>query len=274
MVYLPRKPSMSSSSISSNSISSNAGQDTSKTSAPLISADVAARVKQALAPATAGVAQLNTALAQGQAKLSGLGQLKSAIADFQTLAARLTGKTAPTAGASDDPAARLRSFVAGFNALNSKLQSLQQGTLKADPALAQVSTQLAQMVRDSGPGSAGGALAKAGISVDGGGAIKLDEKKLSAALASDPAGVAALLLPGGRGPVDTLSSRLGSYTTDNGPVAREAASTSHAVSVLETKKTSMTKALTAQATALAAFYTQQANSGSSGAPGSLFDMLA
>ena len=273
MVYLPRKPSMSSSPISSN-----AGQDTSKTSAPLISADVAAKVKQALAPATAGVAQLNTALVQGQAKLSGLGQLKSAIADFQTLAASLTGRTAtpatPATPTSGDPAARLRSFVAGFNALNSKLQALQQGNLKADPALAQVSTQLAQMVRDSGPGSAGGALAKAGISVDAGGALKLDEKKLSAALASDPAGVAALLLPGGRGPVDALSARLGSFTTDNGPVAREAASTSHAVSVLETKKTSMTKTLTAQATALAAFYTQQANSSSGAAPGSLFDMLA
>jgi flagellar hook-associated protein 2 len=264
--------------MSSSPISSTAGTDPGKASAPLISADVAAQVKQALAPVTAGVAQLNTALAAGQAKLSGLGQLKSAIADFQTLAASLTGKTAASAGsapASDDPAAKLRSFVAGFNALNSKLQSLQQGNLKADPALAQVSSQLAQMVRDSGPGSAGGALAKAGISVDASGAMKLDEKKLSAALASDPAGVAGLLLPGGRGPVDTLSSRLGSYTTDNGPVAREAASTSHAVSVLETKKTTMTKALTAQATALAAFYTQQANSSSaSGTPGSLFDMLA
>ncbi len=271
MVYLPRKSPMSSSPISST-----AGTVPGKTSAPLISADVAAQVKQALAPATAGVAQLNTALAAGQAKLSGLGQLKSAIADFQTLAASLIGKTsAPATPTGDDPAAKLRSFVAGFNALNSKLQSLQQGNLKADPALAQVSSQLAQMVRDSGPGSAGSALAKAGISVEASGAMKLDEKKLSAALASDPAGVAGLLLPGGRGPVDTLSSRLGSYTTDNGPVAREAASTSHAVSVLETKKTTMTKALTAQATALAAFYTQQASSSrGNGAPGSLFDMLA
>ncbi|MFL6710332.1 MAG: flagellar filament capping protein FliD [Massilia sp.] len=248
---------------------------------PAISPEIAAQVKQALAPATANVAQLNNALAQGQAKLSGLGQLKSAIADFQKAAASLTAKPASTAAdastaataAPADPSAKLHSFVSAFNTLAAKLQSLQQGSLKADPALKQISEQLGQMLRDTGSSSNGAALAKAGISVDGSGMMKLDEKKLAASLASDPAGVAGLLAPGGRGPVDQLASRLGTFTTDNGPVAREAAATGHAVTVLETKKSGMSKVITAQATALAAFYTQQANASSNG-PSSLFDMLA
>lgn len=257
--------------MTSTAIGATAQNTKPGTSAPVISADVAAQVKQALAPVSANVAQLNAALAQGQATLSGLGQLKSAIADFQAAAATLTGKPATTAAT--DPSARLHSFVSAFNTLATKLQTLQQGNLKADPALAQVSKQLGQMLHDAGGASAGGALAKAGISVDAAGQMKLDEKTLAGVLASDPARVEALLAPGGRGAVDQLASRLGTFTTDNGPVAREAAATGHAVTVLETKKTSMTKAMTAQATALAAFYTQQANASSSG-PSSLFDMLA
>ena len=43
-----------------------------------LSAGVTEKVTQALAPATAGIKQLNTSLTQGQTKLSALGQVQSA----------------------------------------------------------------------------------------------------------------------------------------------------------------------------------------------------
>lgn len=239
-----------------------------------ISPEVAAQVKQALAPVAASAQKLTAALAQGQAKLSGLGQLKSAIADFQTLAQGLTGSGPSIATAPADASSKLQSFVAAYNTLNGKLQTLQKGDLKADPGLAQVSAQLSQLMRDAGAASGGGALAKAGISIDASGTMKLDSAKLASAVASDPNGVAALLLPNGRGIVDQLASRLGSLNTANGPLGREAATAGKQVAALESKQTALTKTLTTQANALAAFYTQQAKAGSGASPTSLFDMLA
>lgn len=241
-----------------------------------ISADVAAKVKQALAPVAAGAQKVTAALAQGQAKLSGLGQLKSAIADFQNLAQGLTHAAAgsDTARPGADTGSKLQSFVAAYNTLNGKLQALQKGDLKGDPGLTQVSSQLAQMMRDTGGGSGVASLAKAGISIDAGGAMKLDSAKLASALAADPAAVDGLLAPNGRGIVDQLGSRLGALNTPNGTVGREAATAGREVGALATKQAALTRILTAQASALAAFYTQQANSASATAPTSLFDMLA
>lgn len=245
------------------------------TTSATISADVAAQVKQALAPAAAGAQKITSALAQGQAKLSGLGQLKSAIADFQTLTQSLTKAATTNAdGSAADPTAKLQSFVTAFNTLNTKLQTLQKGDLKGDPGLTQVTTQLAQMLRDTGSGSGAASLAKAGITVDTSGTMKLDSARLSAALATDPAAASGLFATNGRGIIDQMGSRLGSLNTTNGTVGREAATASKQVSLLETKQAALTKTLTMQATALAAFYTQQANSGNATAPTSLFDMLA
>lgn len=244
-----------------------ASTTTAKTDSSTISADVAAKVKQALAPAAAAGQKVTAALAQGQAKLSSLGQLKSAIADFQTVAQKLGSNSA-------DTGARLASFVSAFNTLNGKLQSLQKGELKGDPALTLASTQLAQTVRESGPSSGGATLAKAGISIDSSGVMKQDSSKLAAALASDPAAVAALLAPNGGGVVDRLATRLGELNTGNGSVAREQAAAGKQVSVLETRQAALTKTLTAQASALAALYSSQANAGTSGTPTSLFDMMA
>jgi hypothetical protein len=54
-------------------------KDTSATTSASgqMSADVAAKVTQALAPATAGIKQLNTSLTQGQTRLSALGRCKA-----------------------------------------------------------------------------------------------------------------------------------------------------------------------------------------------------
>jgi flagellar hook-associated protein 2 len=246
-----------------------------------LSAAVAAKVTQALAPATAGIKQLNTSLTQGQTKLSALGQVQSAIADFQDLAKNLGGTmttmstatgTAAKPATSAEVNSQVQNFVAAYNALNTKLQSLQSGDMKSDPGLAQVSAQMTQALRDAGGTSSTGALSKAGISLSGG-KLTIDSAKLTAALAADPAGVAGLLSGNGNGVADKLSSKLGALTASGGAIGRETAATTKDISNTESKRATMTKTLTAQATALAALYTQQEQAGASGGATSLFDMM-
>jgi flagellar capping protein FliD len=262
-------------------------KDTSATTSASgqMSADVAAKVTQALAPATAGIKQLNTSLTQGQTRLSALGQVQSAIADFQSLAKNLGGTmstmAAPAAdGAPAKPATaadvntQVQNFVGAFNTLNTKLKTLQSGDLKSDPGLSQVNAQMTQALRDAGGTSSSGALAKAGISLTSTGQLKIDATKLSAALAADPSAVANLLSGNGNGVADKLSSKLAVLTTSNGAIGRETASATKDLTNIETKRAAMTKTLTATATALAAMYTQQEQAGSSsGQATSLFDMM-
>ncbi|MDQ2821749.1 MAG: flagellar filament capping protein FliD [Pseudomonadota bacterium] len=253
---------------------SNAATGASTTANPngKLSQAVTDKVTQALAPATAGIKQLNTSLTQGQTKLSALGQVQSAIADFQTLAKNLSGTgTSGTPATAADVTTKVKSFVTAYNALNTKLQTLQSGDLKTDPGLAQVSAQMTQALRDAGGTSGTGALGKAGISLSGG-KLTIDATKLSAALAADPSGVTSLLT-GGNGVADKLSSKLAVLTTAGGAIGRETATTTKQISSIETQRTSMTKVLTSTATALAAMYTQQEQADGNTGPTSLFDMM-
>lgn len=254
------------------------GTSTTANPSGKLSQAVTDKVTQALAPATAGIKQLNTSLTQGQTKLSALGQVQSAIADFQTLAKSLGGASTSTAGAAATPVTaadmktRVESFAKAYNALSTKLQTLQSGDMKGDPGLAQVSAQMTQALRDAGGTSSTGALGKAGISLSGG-QLKIDSTKLSAALAADPSAVGSLL-SGGNGVADKLSSKLAALTTSGGAIGRETATTTKQISSIETQRASMTKVLTSTATALAAMYTQQEQAGtSSGGATSLFDMM-
>lgn len=70
----------------------------SSTSTP--SASVLAQVERTLASQSGSVAKLNTSLANGQTKLSGLGQLQSALTGFQSIAERLSGSGLATTAAS------------------------------------------------------------------------------------------------------------------------------------------------------------------------------
>jgi flagellar hook-associated protein 2 len=244
-----------------------------------LSATVAAKVTQALAPATAGIKQLNTSLTQGQTRLSALGQVQSAIADFQNLAKGLGGMTIATAdGAATAPVSaadmktRVQSFVSAYNALSTKLSSLQSGDMKTDPGLAQVSAQMTQALRDAGGTSSTGALSKAGISLSSG-QLKIDDTKLSAALTANPAAVGSLLTGNGNGVADKLSSKLAALTTAGGAIGRETASTTKDISTIESKRASMTKMLTSTATQMAAMYTQQEQADNSSGTTSLFDMM-
>jgi flagellar hook-associated protein 2 len=262
----------------SGTTTSNTATTATTTGSTELSADVAAKVTQALAPVTAGIKQMNTATTQGQTKLSALGQVASAIADFQSMAQNLGGTmttmgTTGTTPTSTDVNTQVQNFVGAYNALSAKLQTLQAGDLKADPGLAQVGAQMTQALRDAGGTSSSGALAKAGISLGSDGQLKIDAAKLSAALSADPAAVGKLLSGDGKGVADKLDSKLSILTGSGGIIGRETATTTKDLATLETKRAAITKTLTATATTLAAMYTQQEQAASSSGATSLFDML-
>jgi flagellar hook-associated protein 2 len=73
---------------------------TSKSQSPAISTDVYNHVQQTMASQNAGATKLNNALLKDQTKLSGLGQLQSALANFQSIAASLMGGGLSTTAAS------------------------------------------------------------------------------------------------------------------------------------------------------------------------------
>jgi flagellar capping protein FliD len=244
------------------------------------STDVYNRVQQTLASQNTGVAKLNATLVRDQTRLSGLGQLQSALATFQAKAAGLAGGGKPSTAAPDaaQTGNNVRAFVAAYNELNQKLQALQSGDLKGDVALGQVSRQLAQLLKTGGDGVSPAALAKAGVTQDAGGNLQVDDKKLAAALAADAGTVARLLGNGGKGMADQMAAKAGAFTADNSVIRREAATLNKEITTVNGKRAVLSKALTAQANALAALYSQQSQGGSggtvNGAAGTAFDFLA
>ncbi|MBY0243446.1 MAG: flagellar filament capping protein FliD [Burkholderiaceae bacterium] len=68
------------------------------------SSTVLAKVEKTLAGQSGAVAKLNQNISRDQAKLSGLGQLHSALADFQSVAERLAGAGLSTTATSSSPA--------------------------------------------------------------------------------------------------------------------------------------------------------------------------
>ncbi len=175
-------------------------------------------------------------------------------------------------------ASNVSSLISGYNSLNAKLQSLQKGELKSDTALGQVGNQLSIILKSGG--AAGSALASAGVTLDKDGNLQVDDAKLTAAIAADPDAVGKLFSNGGKGLTDQLISKIGELTGDSGSIHKEVATVGKDISALNGKKAVLAKALTAQATALVQFYTQQEQAGASGAlPGftggatSLFDFM-
>lgn len=166
-------------------------------------------------------------------------------------------------------------FVTAFNDLQNTLAALQKGALKSDQALSQVSREMATLVRTASPT----ALAAAGITVDNSGKLQLDEKKLQSAIAADPAAVAKLFTDDGKGLADRFDSKIDALTGKNSTIQKEALAANKDLDSLATKKAEMSKAMTAQAQALAQMYTQQEQAASGGGafgggkPMSLFDFM-
>lgn len=184
----------------------------------------------------------------------------------------LTGKGETTVTIARDNgqiAKNVESFVSGFNALQDRLGALQKGALKGNQALAQVSAQLGDMVRNAGANK--DALANAGISFDESGRIKLDKDKLTAAIANDAEGVAKLFTNEGRGLADALGKRLESLGGERSVVSRALAQADREVDTLQDRKAKMSQALTLQAQALVRLYSQEEQGGGKS---SLLDLLA
>lgn len=164
-------------------------------------------------------------------------------------------------------------FVDGFNNLLAKLRALKQGDLKSDPALAQVQEQLSKVVSSGNQD----ALAKAGVTLDKNGELKIDAKMLSAAITADAGAVSKLFTDNGKGVADQLSGKISQLIGDSGVVSAQKSTIDRELSTLTKQKTQLTSALSAQATAMVSQYTQasQGNGASNSAGGatSLFDFL-
>lgn len=169
-------------------------------------------------------------------------------------------------------------LVSAYNDLSNKLTALGKSELKSDPALAQASRDVGGLLRNGG--ATASALAQAGVTVDGDGKLKLDEKQLSQAIAADPEAVSRLFTNQGKGLADQLDAKIDGLTAKDGVIGKETGQVSKDLATLNTKKTELAKALTAQANALVQLYTAQEQAASGDAlpgysgPRSLFDFLA
>lgn len=169
-------------------------------------------------------------------------------------------------------------FVDSYNSLAARLNTLKQGDLRSDTALQQAQDQLTQLISRNSD-----ALAKAGVSVDKNGALKIDSKVLQAAVAADADAVGKLFTGGGQGVADQLDTKIGQLLGANGSITKQKTTIDRDITNVANQKATITKALTAQASALVARYAQisQGGDASSALPGmpgggakSLFDFLA
>jgi len=166
-------------------------------------------------------------------------------------------------------AKNVAAFVKGFNALQDRLDSLGNGALKGNPALQQVRTQLNDLLR-----SAGGTrdeLASDGLTVDSNGRLKLDNQKLSSAIASDSSAVSKLFTDQGQGLADALGSRLASLDGQRSVVGFALTQANSDLETLQSRRSALAQTLTVQAQALAQLYSQQNQFGGAS---SILDLFA
>lgn len=192
----------------------------------------------------------------------------------------LAGKGATIVVVAQDSSAisaNVGNFVSGYNNLVERIAALKKDDLRADPALAQVQTQLSQLLA-----SRTGELKNIGISQASNGTLKIDAAALGSAVQANPDAVAKLFTDGGRGLADTLGARIAQLVGANGSISKQKGVIDRGIAALASQKTVITKALAAQATALVAQYAQLSqDSGNTALPGlpgggatSLFDSFA
>ncbi len=176
--------------------------------------------------------------------------------------------------------ANLKAFVAAYNDLNKKLQGLQKGELKGDTAIGQVVSQMSMLLKTGGGSVSVTALGAAGVTQDAKGNMVVDDKKLQAALTADSSSVAKLFTNDGKGIADLMSAKASAFTSTTSVIGKETKQMNTEIASINGKRAVLTKALTAQANALVALYSAQAQTGSGsaingsgGGTGTLFDML-
>jgi flagellar hook-associated protein 2 len=198
-----------------------------------------------------------------------------------TLTLSTTGKTDVTITQdASQIGANLKSFAAAYNDLTAKLQALQKGDLKADTAINQVVSQMGLLLKTGGGSVSINALHAAGVTQDATGNLVIDDKKLTAAITADSSAVAKLFTNDGKGIADLLSSKAAAFTSNTSVISKEASLASNEITSITAKRAKLSTALTAQANALVALYTAQAQTGAgsalngaAGSAGTLFDML-
>lgn len=176
--------------------------------------------------------------------------------------------------------ANLKAFVAAYNDLNKKLQGLQKGELKGDTAIGQVVSQMSMLLKTGGGSVSVTALGAAGVTQDAKGNMVVGDKKLQAALTADSSSVAKLFTNDGKGIADLMSAKASAFTSTTSVIGKETKQMNTEIASINGKRAVLTKALTAQANALVALYSAQAQTGSGsaingsgGGTGTLFDML-
>ncbi len=251
-----------------------------------ISAGGDAAVEKLLAYNPAGLKNLTAGSAAQDAILNIDGKRVTSSSNVITgqiggTALALTGKGATKVVVAQETGAiakNIGNFVDGFNKLSSTLQDLQQGGLKSDPALRQAQDQLTNMVKSNSD-----ALAKAGVTLEKNGTLKIDAKALGAAVQADPGAVGKLFTDSGNGIADKLDTQLGQLLGAGSSIGKEKLTAERSVTTLTGQKSALTNALNAQASNLVARYTEisqggGANSALPGLPGggarSLFDFMA
>ncbi|MET0322244.1 MAG: flagellar filament capping protein FliD [Duganella sp.] len=175
----------------------------------------------------------------------------------------------------------VKSFVAAYNYLNSKLKTLQGGALTGDTALGQVTMQMDLLLKTGGGSVSTSALAAAGVTQGKDGNLVVDDAKLKAAITADSSRVAQLFTNDGKGLADLMNAKVTAFTDKNSVISRETTQVTRQLDTTNTQRAALTKALTAQANALVALYTAQAQTGSgslfgtgsASGTGTLFDML-
>lgn len=173
-------------------------------------------------------------------------------------------------------------LIGTYNALNASLKDLQQGELKTGDSAARIQSQLSRLffsVSSNVEGAGYITPGSVGISVQKNGDLSVDAARLQKAIGSAPDGVAKLFTNSGKGIADKLAGLIQGMIGPNGTIHKEAATINKDIAALNAKKSSLAKALTAQANALVKFYSQQGNAFDSGGASqsstksTLFDML-
>jgi flagellar hook-associated protein 2 len=210
----------------------------------------------------------------GKTVTSAVNKVTGAIAGVTLdLKAKGTG-TVTLAGDNAAIAKNVKAFADAVNALPGRLAALKSGDAASDRTLAQLQDQVARLVGAADPA----ALAAIGVSAKNG-KLAVDPVKLDAAIAADPDRVAKVFANGGSGLADKVGTGIAQQLATGGTLAGQAAAVTKDRAALADKKTQMTQAVNAQASALVKQY---ANAGANslfgmlngGRPPSAFDFLA
>nr|WP_052171109.1 flagellar filament capping protein FliD [Massilia sp. JS1662] len=182
--------------------------------------------------------------------------------------------TVTLAGDNTAIAKNVKAFADAVNALPGRLAALKTGDVASDRTLAQIQEQVTRLVGGMDPA----ALAAIGVSAKNG-KLAVDAAKLDAAIAADPDQVAKVFANGGSGLADKVGAGIAQQLATGGTLAGQAAAVAKDRDALADKKTQMTQAVNAQASALVKQYSNAgANSlfglMNGGRPMSAFDFLA